>query len=304
MLRPNQIDYLRTETPDTLVAEYASYCKDGFDPDGTPVIIPARKGSQKKIDLPATLITLANNNVMPYVIPNGPDSDEPAAIGLAMGARVLPTPSTATKTAALQLGVQAAVEEEKHQFVLFVDADALVLSQSWAAVMKRKLQEINRGKPAMVSGLILFDHGGEYGQTTMLDHYRSARKLMIDGLRTVKHKPPMMNGANMGLYFDPEGLLYSNYSTMNPELSMRVDLAVQDLVAEHSGGTGGQAFNPAAMVMSRGDRFQSFREYRAGNRDAAQRAESYARDYGSVRTPYDGTNLFRPLPPAQPEAIH
>lgn len=277
MISANKVQYLRKTESVELIRDYGGFSRGQFSRDGVPVVIAARN---EEVDLPATLLSLADSRepVRPIVVENG-STDRTHEFAEAMGAIVL---SGAThKMDALHMGVDYVLSDsEAGRSILFTDADTLA-GPHWAGRMKLDGSE---AQPSEVRyGSIVCAHG----EAAHVDAVRTAYAFVRDINNLVRRKRPVGRGANMSLYFSEEDNFQSEYMHLPSDLFIAEEERISDLI-EQQGGRVSRALGLQALVVTRGDRYDSLRTlFRlTGSGGVKERVAQYARDYGDF-TPHD-----------------
>lgn len=280
MISSSEADFLRSAPSRQLVEDYSEYCRSKFQPEGLPVVIAAHNEAE---DLPATLISIASSDidVMPIVVENG-STDETFEVAKKMGAVAL-VQEQAAKMAALQMGVQVAVNDHLSRQVLFTDADTLI-GKRWARTMLHALQEQPEADYAAACGGVVFAHG----QSRTVDTLRSINALVKDAKSLMCSDRPIERGPNMALDFGYDDKLLKSYMQIRPDLFVGEERAICD-ITEANGGAIRRVLGLRALVVTRGDRFSTLRECLKVKKDEANRLELYGARQ-SAYTRYDGTN--------------
>lgn len=278
MISPAEARYLRHTSSDILLDRYAPFCQEAFSQsESVPVVIAARN---EATDLPATLIALAASDrpTRPIIVENNSE-DDTALIARKMGCDVIESQAP-HKMGALIEGTTSALNASTDGDVLYTDADTLV-GKKWA----RKLMEVLDDSetpcdmPRGVSGPTIIAHGEKGYVDAARTAYASAR----DVSRWIKRGIPVGRGHNMGLHFDSRGQLETAYAALPPDLFVREEAAIFDLVVNLDGEVVA-ARGLGAAVMTRGDRFTSLKDCFGVTQGEEQRLALYS-DYG-VFTPY------------------
>jgi glycosyltransferase involved in cell wall biosynthesis len=281
MLSPNTISYLRQTPPELLLREHADYARGRFSGDGIPVIIAARN---EEADLPATLLSLAANEakVLPIVVENGSD-DETAKRAQLMGAVVLQG-ALPYKMAALQFGVSwLADRNQLARPVLFTDADTL-LGKRWAHMLSSKGESPADNTPVAVCGPAVIMHG----PNKAVDSLRTINAAVKDAQKALLKHRPIARGHNMAVNFAGSGEAIEAYSTIDHKLFVGEERGIVDSVLA-TGGLVRRLLDIRAAVVTRGDRFTSFKDcFSTKNDDTGQsaRLKLYEDDYGTDLRPY------------------
>lgn len=266
------MNYLRSTASEEIIRNYADFSKGQFREDGLPVVIAARN---EEADLPATLLALADSReaVMPIVVENG-SNDRTQEFASAMGAKVLT--GAMHKMDAVQQGVRyALVVEGMGRSVLFTDADTLV-GRNWASSIR---PSDHRTEESHVRyGSVAYVHG----QAPHIDAIRTVYAFAKDLNSLVRDKRPVGRGANMSIHFSEQDDFYEEYMQLPPDLFIAEEEKIADMVEEH-GGQVSRALGLRALVVTRGDRYDSFRTLMSG---FEAKVALYAQDYGEF-TPYE-----------------
>ncbi len=282
MISPSQAGYLRHTDFNRLIIDHAYECQASFSPKGTPVVIAAHN---EEHDLPATLIALAASKelLQPIVVENG-STDDTAEIAKFMGAKVASL-SDASKVAALQAGVDIALDDFGKREVLFTDADTLV-GPSWCSAMLKKSLP-TAAESVTVCGASIVTHG----ESTLVDCLRTLNSFVKDKARLINRAQPVARGHNMAIDFGANDDLRDLYSTIRPDLFVGEERAICD-ITEQVGGQVRRALGLKALVVTRGDRFSTLRECLRVRKFEGNRLELYDATGPMPFTRYDGSNAF------------
>ncbi len=271
VISPKKMNYLRSTPSKEIIRDYADFSKGQFRQDGLPVVIAARN---EEADLPATLLALADSHeaVMPIVVENG-SNDRTQEFASAMGAKALT--GAVHKMDALQMGVDHVLNHEgTSRSVLFTDADTLV-GRNWAVSISPTGHHAEESHVRY--GSVAYAHG----EAPHIDAIRTAYAFAKDLNSLVRNKRPVGRGANMSIHFSEHDDFYEEYMQLPPDLFIAEEEKIADMV-EGQGGKVSRALGLRALVVTRGDRYDSLRTLirLTGASGLKARVARYAQDYG------------------------
>ena len=279
MISPRKMNYLRSTPSEEIIRDYADFSKSQFREDGLRVVIAARN---EEADLPATLLALADSReaVMPIVVENG-SNDRTQEFASAMGAKAL-TGAT-HKMDALQMGVRYVLTQDGvARSVLFTDADTLV-GPNWATSISPD------GHYAEESHVRYGSVAYAHGEAPHIDAIRTAYAFAKDLKSLARSKRPVGRGGNMSIHFSEQDDFYQEYMQLPPDLFIGEEERIADMV-EEQGGKVSRALSLRALVVTRGDRYDSLRTLirLTGATGFDARVARYTQDYGKF-TPNERT---------------
>ncbi len=274
---------LRSLSPDEIVEDYSQQTRDVLARTADsyiaePVVICAHN---EEDDIGATLVSLAMSgaDVRPIVVDNG-STDGTAAIAEAMGATVLSEPEP-SKMRAYKSALRFLGADILGDTVLFTDADTIV-GPDWAERMSGVAANLDEGNGGIVFGLVMFSHS-KSGLTNVVRNvshtFAQFRNLASKGIR-----PPIARGANCSISFDADGAIFERLMGMRPDVFPQ-DFAVMETIVD-AGGLAKADVHPDSTAMSRGDRYDSLRDYILARRGHSNYRQLYAREYGEDHPAY------------------
>lgn len=270
-------------SPSAVVSNYSQLAQRAFEggqETGVPVVICALNEAP---DIAATLASLAvsDTKVFPVVVDNG-STDETLELARNMGAKTLEEP-TPNKLQALKKGVSHLIRNlEQSTPILFTDADTIV-GHTWASSMLRIVQRHDTGAGGLLSGRVVFASG----DSPITDKVRSTTDVLKQIEARVRHKPAMVRGANMAIWFDGHGQVAQGLAGL--EASFPQDVAIRDQIGIQGGIIIGSV-HPATIVVSKGDRYRSLSDYLTTRRNSVGRLSTvdlYRREYGDDHPAYN-----------------
>ncbi len=275
---------LHRADPEELMQTYAGRTQARFEKwrqsgRAVPVIIPSRN---EEHDIVGCLIALARSSrpVLPIVVVNCSD-DRTFERAERMGAMVTDIKSGVRKMGATQRGVELATaylddNNVKRRVVLFTDADTLV-PRRWAAILSRRLRRSLRHDPlhgAGVFGSSVFLHG----PSRLADFAQSAHGFYLDIWQAVKRGTPLVRGHTYGLGLDLNDIVVKALNSLDPETMYRDDVTIYETLK----GVGvpiSRCLNPRAIVITRGDRAHSFKEFMENLYKPGYEGSTYDKQY-------------------------
>lgn len=257
---------LHRADPEKLMQRYAGRTRKRFEKwqrsgRAVPVIIPSRN---EEHDIVACLVALARSSrpVLPIVVVNCSD-DRTFERAKRMGAMVSEIKSGVRKMGATQRGIKLATEyfdstNTTRRIILLTDADTLV-PRRWASILSRRLRHALARDPlhgAAVFGSSLFLHG----PSRLADFGQSAHGFYLDIWQAMKRGAPLVRGHTYGLGLDLNDVIVKTLNRLDPEKMYRDDVMIYDTL-KHTGVPIFRCLNPKAVVITRGDRAHSFKEF-------------------------------------------
>lgn len=275
---------LRKFGPEELLEKYAHLTKKAFKRrEAIPVIIPARNEEK---DLPACLVSLANSErpVRPVVVVNC-SNDRTKEFAQEFGATTLEIDGV-KKIGATQYGIKTVVGEgmlhHEHKIILFTDADT-ILPPRWSRHLSKRLVAALAKAPekgAAIFGSAAYLHG----PSMLADMAQCVHGFYLDIAYALKRKQPLVRGANYGVALDTGNTILSTFKNLDPRQVYRDDVRIH----HHLHMAGVQilrALHPDTIIITRGDRASSIKEFFKNLYQPGYEQRLYAEQYSLKKCP-------------------